>query len=325
MKRALVVLVAGIAVLVVGCGDGGTKETTSEQEQSPVEFVRATTETSPRTHLFGDSVDLRVDVVVNRNQLDPERISVKGSFKPYTEVGDTKVTRRDAGDLTHLRFDTTVRCLEFACISARGPAWGAATTPGNDDPGQYSSSQPSPVRTGRFAPATLLYDEPGQEKPRPLRKLNWPLLETVSRINTEDPSQVFGFPFRWDVFPLPALSTSISPSLLAALLLTSAALLLVLPVALIVRRLRRKEPEVVEAEPEASPLERALELVEWSKTRSGDERRAALEALADELDALEDAPLAGETRAAAWRPPFPSPEDAERVVAAVREAHGLAG
>lgn len=309
MRRTLYVLAAAGALLVAGCG--AAKEAATEPEQAPVEFVRATGQMSPRTHLFADPIDLRVDVVVNRNQLDPARISIKSSFKPYAEVGETTVARRDAGDLTHLRFDTQVRCLEFECLTQR---INTITDPSAGAP-----------RVFNFKPTDVLYADPDKQEPRLLRTIRWPQLETVSRINGQDATQVFGFPFRWDVFPLPTLSTSISPALLAALLLAAAALLLVLPVILVARRLRRKESELEEPEPEASPLERALELVEWSKARSGDERRAALEALADELDALEDEALATDARAAAWRPPFPSPEDATQVVVAVREAHGLAG
>jgi hypothetical protein len=313
--KALVLVAGTLALLATGCGGGGTggadSATTTAENDQQTEFVAASGQMSPRTHLFGDPVHLQVDVVVNRTQLDPNRISLKNGFKPYEQVGETTVTRHDAGDLTQLRFDTTIRCLEYACLT---PTISTLTDPEAGAP-----------RIFRFDPTNVLYSDPGADKPRVLRTVAWPQLEAVSRINGQDARNLFGFPFRWSVLPLPPLTTSISPSLLAALLLAGAALLLALPVTLVARRLRRRPAEVAEPELEASPLERALQLVEWSKTRSGDERRAALEALAEELDDVEDGRLADDTRAAAWQRPFPSPDDAGRLVAAVREAHGLAG
>jgi hypothetical protein len=142
-------------------------------------------------------------LVVNRTQLDPDRVLVKGAFKPYEEVGETTVTRRDAGNLSHLRFDTKIRCLEYECLTQRITT---ITDPGAGAP-----------RVFRFKPTRVLYTEPGKDEPRLLRAIRWPQLETVSRINGQDPAQLFGFPFRWDVFPLPALSRRFAPSLLAAL------------------------------------------------------------------------------------------------------------
>ena len=53
----------------------------------------------------------------------------------------------------------------------------------------------------------------------------------------------------------------------------------------------------------------------------GAERRAALDALASELDTLESNGLADETRIAAWSPRSPSPSDATNILAQVKERH----
>ncbi len=169
----------------------------------------------------------------------------------------------------------------------------------------------------------MLYADPAQKKPRLLRSIRWGLLESASRINAQDPTQVFGFPFRSTLVPLPSLTYRISPTALALTLLVLAGLLLVLPVTLVARRLRRRPPPPEEPEPELTPLERALQLVEWSLERPDPaDRRAALDALATELDVVGDATLATEARAAGWSRPAPQPDDASRVVAAVKEAHG---
>jgi hypothetical protein len=86
-----------------------------------------------------------------------------------------------------------------------------------------------------------------------------------------------------------------------------------------VRALRREDEAAEEPEPELSPLEKALRLVEWSRGEGLEERREALEALALELDDPEPA-LAREARRIAWTPPEPDPEAMGLLVEAVREA-----
>ena len=97
-----------------------------------------------------------------------------------------------------------------------------------------------------------------------------------------------------------------------------------LPAALLLRWWReRRQPPPPEPEPEPTPLERAIALVEWSLAReNGAERRAALDALATELDVVEPNGLADETRVAAWSPPYPSTGETERILTLVKERHG---
>ena len=156
-----------------------------------------------------------------------------------------------------------------------------------------------------------------------LRIARFGALESVTRINAQDVTQVFGFPFRGSFTPLPSLSKEISPVTLAALSLLAAAVLLVLPAALLARWIRsRRQPPPPEPEPEPTPLERAIALVEWSLAlENGAERRAALDALATELDTVESNGLADETRAAAWSPPSPSTSATERILTLVKERH----
>ena len=97
-----------------------------------------------------------------------------------------------------------------------------------------------------------------------------------------------------------------------------------LPATLVLRWWReRRRPPPPEPEPEPTALERAIALVEWSLGReNGAERRAALEALASELDVVEPNGLGDETRVAAWSPPSPSPGETERILTLVKERHG---
>lgn len=303
MRRALVGVLF-VASLAAGCGGSG------EITTLPVgSFAAASGSLSPTVHLFGDTVTAEVQAVVDRSKLDPGRLSLTTNFSPYEQVGETEVSRRNAGDLTEVRYRLQLRCLKRECITA---TLGTTVNPGGGAP-----------RSFRFPPAELRYTDPGAEESRLLRVARFGALESVTRINAQDVTQVFGFPFRGTFTPLPSLSKEISPVTLAALLLLAAAALLVLPAVLLARWIHsRRQPPPPEPEPEPTPLERAIALVEWSLAReNGAERRAALDALAAELDIVESDGLADETRAAAWSPPSPSTSATERILILVKERH----
>lgn len=288
-----------------GCGGSG-----DEIPALPAgSFVSATGSLGPSIHLFGDTITSELDVVVDKSRLDPGRVSVKTFFEPYKAAGKTQVTRNDAGNLAHLSYRTQYRCLERPCLTS---TLGTITNPEGAAP-----------RTFRFPPGEVRYTEPGTKDPRLLRVVRFRPVEAVTRINAQDVTQVYGFPFRASFTPLPALTKRVSPTTLALLLLLLTALLLVLPAALIARWVRSKrQPPPPDPEPEPTALERAIALVEWSLTReNGAERRAALDALATELDTLDSNGLAEETRVAAWSPRSPSPADATSILTHVKERH----
>lgn len=303
--RLVAALLVAVA-LATGCGGGGD----DIAALPPGSFVATSGALSPTVHLFGDTVTAEVSAVVDRKRLDPSRLSLKTSFSPYEQLGETQVDRRDAGDLSEVRYRLQLRCLERACMTR---TLGTLVNPGGGAP-----------RTFRFPPAQLLYTDPGAKEPRLLRVARFTPLESVSRINAQDVTQVYGFPFRATLTPMPSLSERISPTTLAAILVLAAAALLVLPASIVIRWWRRRrQPPPPLPEPEPTPLERAIALVEWSLAReNGAERRAALDALATELDFLETDGLADETRIAAWSPSSPTPTAATRILSLVRERHG---
>ena len=291
-------------VLAAGCG--GSDDGIAALPQG--RFVEARGSLGPPIHLFGDTLTAEVDVIVDRTKLDPSRLSLKTFFKPYKKVGRTQITRRDAGDLAEVRYRLRLRCLERACITS---TLGTIANPGGSAP-----------RTFRFQPAEVRYTDQGAKQSRLLRAVRVPPLESVTRINAQDVTQVYGFPFRDTFTPLPSLSRR-SPTTIAVALLLIAAALLVLPATLALRWWRkRRQPPPPELPPEPTALERAIALVEWSLQReNGAERREALNLLADELDGLESNGLADETRVAAWSPPSPSPREATRILELVKEQH----
>ncbi len=316
MRSLLAVVCGSLAALALtSCGSSGEPVAALP----PGNFAAAAGTLSPPIHLFGDTVTAEATVVVDRNRLDPDGLSFKATFDPYEQVGDTEVVRRDAGDISEITYRMRLRCLAFECLQKELNTL--------EDPSGSGGPPPAGApRIFRFEPGRVLYADPAQKKPRLLRSIRWGLLESASRINAQDPTQVFGFPFRSTLVPLPTLTYRISPTALALTLLVLAGLLLVLPVTLVARRLRRRRPPPLEEpEPELTPLERALQLVEWSLERPDPaDRRAALDALATELDVVGDPTLAIEARAAGWSRPTPQPDDARRMVAAVKEAHGPA-
>ena len=302
MRRALLALPV---VLLAGCGGG------DEIAALPAgSFVSASGSLGPPIHLFGDTITADVSVVVDRTKLDPARVSLRTFFAPYEPVEEMDVARREAGDLAEIRYRLRLRCLERACITS---TLGTIVNPGGSAP-----------RTFRFQPAQVKYTDPGKTEPRVLRAVRFGPLESVTRINAQDVTQIYGFPFRANLTPLPAVSQRMSPTTLGVLLLLLAAALLVLPATLLLRWWReRRRPPPPEPEPEPTALERAIALVEWSLEReNGAERRAALDALASELDVVEPNGLGDETRVAAWSPPSPSTGEAERILTLVKERHG---
>ena len=299
MRRALLALLV-VVPLAASCGGGG--DDTRSRRELRLRERRA----QPPIHLFGDTINADVSVVVDKTKLDPGRVSLKMFFEPYEPIEGMGVARREAGNLAEIRY-------RFAFAVSSAPAsrrpW--------DDP----ESGRSAPRTFRFQPAQVQYTDPGEEQPRLLRTVRFAPIESVTRINAQDVTQVYGFPFRGSFSPLPALSQRICDDARPAPALCGA--LLVLPVTLVLRWWRaRRRPLPPEPEPEPTPLERAIALVEWSLARdNGAERRAALDASRDGAG-RGGVGRPGRTRVAAWSPPSPSTGETERILTLVKERHG---
>ena len=272
----------------------------------------------PDTHLFGEPVVVRMDVVVDRDQVDPDAVAVKTDFKPYETVGATKVKRQDLGRFTHLTYTTTLRCLNENCIPNTFKYSDIPISQTPELPLFPENQQRDEKRKYEFPPALVTTGEGDDVKT--LGRVVWPPLRSLSRLNWYDDAVVGqGFPFVATVTPLPDTSYRISPTLLGLLLLALAVAIVAVPVGYLVRSRRtRREPRESTAA-QLSPLERALALVEWASRRpSTDERREALEALAHELD-TGSGENADRARAQGWSPPKPEPQEMTELVASIRE------
>jgi len=309
------VVVGLFAVALAGCGGSDAPPLLAGGKTANVQGSL-----TPIVHLFGEPVVARIDVVMDGDQVDPADVVVKSDFKPYETVGTTKVEREDLGRFTHLRYTTTLRCLEIDCIPNTFKYSDVPISQTPELPLFPENQQRDEKRRYDFAP-TLVTDGEG-EGAKTLGRVVWPPLRSLSRINWYDSSVVGqGFPFASNVTPLPETSYRISPTLLGVLLLALALALVGLPVGYLVRSRRaRRDPKTGTA-PHLSPLERALALVEWASRRpSVDERREALEALAYELDG-EGGETADRARAQGWSPPTPESAQMTDLVASVREDH----
>ena len=298
-RRAFAVVV--LLVAVAGCSFG------DDAARLPAgRAVVATPSFDPPVHLFGDTVVARVDVVVDTRRLDAERVKLVPRFAPYEVVGTPDVARATHGDVAEVRWTYRLRCLGPRCIPRRLGSDAGPQEPGRGDRVSF-----------RFPGSRLTYDEGARD--RILRIVRFPTLESVSRIN-ETQVGLERFPFKSGYRPLPDVTWVLPPLLLAALLATAGLALLAPAVLLVRRRWTSRHPVVVEEEPELPPVERALQLVLWSRDRpDGEDRRRALEVLAAALDDEGPAELADDARVLAWSPSSPSPNAATALVERVKE------
>ena len=312
MRPVVVGLSAALAL--AGCGGSDDKPLLA---QGKAAAVRGSL--TPDVHLFGEPVVAHVEVIVDREQVDPGAVRVKTDFKPYETLGETTVEQEEIGTFTHLRYTTTLRCLEIDCIP-RTLTGDVTISQTPDLPLFPENMQRDEKRKYEFPPAIVTAE--GEPKDRTLGRVVWPPLRSVSRINWYDSSVVGqGFPFASTVTPVPEPSYRISPTALGLALLVLAIALLALPAVYLVRRYRARRATSSAQKPSLSPLERALALVEWASRRpSVDERREALEALAYELDAEADS-TANRVRAQGWSPPSPATEEMTGLVEEIREGH----
>jgi hypothetical protein len=298
------VLVA-VALLAAGCAGG------EEAADLPLgRQLSATATVDPSVHLFAEPVVARVELVVDREHVDPDRLRLRARFLPYDVARATRA-RDDRDRFTVLRYEYVLRCLRIACIPEIVPSAAGEAETGRGE-----------RRVFDLPAAQVLYDDPDGEA-RTLTRAVWPQLVSVSRIKQSDvPS--FGFVFKTSVAPVPEPDYRVPPMLLGAGLVAGALALLALPAALAVGWLRRRRPPPAVVEEEEVPaLERALRLVEWARDReNGGERREALEVLAVELEAVESRELSVSARALAWSPVAPTPADADALVTSVRRWDG---
>jgi hypothetical protein len=245
---------------------------------------------SPREVLFGDAVDARVEVVVERSIVGPDGVRVHADFRPYVPVTTARTVRR-AGRFTRVEYRYRLVCLRKRCL------------PNGAE------------RTIAFAPVRITWHRDGRAETQTIR---WPSLRLASRLDPRDLSEPT---LRSDVVRQPPVTWGIDPKHAVIGLLAVAALLLAYPFAVAVRLLRRALYVVrTRRFDRLSPLERALELLRRAAAdEDGAPSRRALERVAREL--RED-PLGEDARKLAWSRPRPRPEEMESLRSRVEGGGG---
>ena len=311
---AAIALVTALAVVgVSNYGEGGDRvsmpaDVDPETEAPPAgglseQGIEARGSVEPRNILFGDTIRARVDVVVDARKVDPESVRVSTEFVPWEIVAPQVRTRREAGSTVHLRTVFTLRCTSSPCV-----------------PNNNASAL-------EFNSARLSYSEPGGAPgERQSLTIDFPLLLVSSRFaaaNAEGPDASSSL-WRADLASFPSASYRISPTLLIWMLIGGAVLLTAGGAALAFVAIPRRQP-VPEPEPEPepeplpqlTPLEQALELLEASREDGAEDRRRALELVAEVLD-VEHPDLARAARTLAWSEDDPLVEQTSGLATRVR-------
>ena len=295
-------LVAAIVAVVLVIILSGNDQPSASGSLPRGQALSATWSLFPSSHLFGDTVHMRVEVTVDRRRLDPRRLQLEARLKPYEQVGPSRRTYENLGRYTHVVYRMNLRCIQSNCVASVGS-----------------------LRRIRLEPARLVYRGAVSGGGAPSLTHVWPVIISYSRLDPadlaarargvtpfgQDPNKISKQPLPpWRVdSDLAPVSYSVHPdsafwvAITGVLLLVGAAGLLLrpyLPVPTFLRRHRR----------EPGPLERALAAVESARASGRQEReRKALELLGTELVRSGDVQLAESARALAWSRPAP-PEPA---------------
>jgi len=270
--------------------------------------LKAYATVSPPVHLFGDAVTARLAIVADTKWVDPTRLHVSTSFKPYRASTPT-VLRLSSGRFEQVTWTWTLRCLTHQCVPQLPPS----------------------DKFHVFHFRQIHIDYLGQNgRTKYGLTASWPPIEVLSQVSPG----VAAFlqktnHLNWRVHMTPVASPTyrVSPRLVFWLALGGVAVLL-LAAALLSRRWYRTVRPAAVPEPglasSATTLERALALLTWAHAR-GDEtlERKALERVADELVVEQPRPevdeLSRAARELAWSPHVPEDEEVETFAERARE------
>lgn len=295
-------LLGALVVVLVGRQGGGEASSPSAESLPEIE---AGVVVAPREVLFGDTVQARFEIVVDKERVDPGSVRVAADFSPWDVVGKSATRRQDDGDASYLRTTFVLRCLTGTCLPS----------------GQSARYDFRPARIAFGAPRDQRIAESSIELPLPPIRV---YSRFAAATRDADP---FSSPWRADVLSLPAVSYGLAPGVLLAVLLGGAAIAAIAGVALAYvawpRRLPAPPPEPPPPAPVPvlSPLEQALVLLEHSiRTNGAAAQRRALEQVAEQLELSDwgDPKLAREAKVLAWSEDVPPVEETTSLAARVR-------
>lgn len=263
----------------------------------------------PQSHLFGELIHVRIDAVVDRRKLDPNRLRVRTHWTPYQAIGPLQRTRTDVGEFSKLRWDADLQCVVVECAPAAGSAVRRTL---NSSTIVYSGT---PSGGGQFEPVKIAWPEVNlfsRLDPLDLERR----ASVVSRRGTNVQLRALLPPWRVTTAPLGATAFRISPTtlfwtaLLLALLAVAGAGVLLRPWLPHFAAFRRKPPR--------TPLEHALDAVDQARGGVSTHERKALELLAVELRRTGHGEFAWTATELAWSTSTPPPDETGALTAAVR-------
>lgn len=265
----LVVLVAAVVGLVLTFGDRNGSPGTLP---TGPDGLAARTMLTPRSVLFGDPVLARVDVVVDRERLDPDAVEVDTQFAPFSVQREAR-ERQDFERFTRITFRFELDCLETACV-------------------------PDEIEKPIQFPQVIVRAEGADQA-----EVDWPLFLITSRVR-ETGAAAANIP-EWRAAPVVQAPTyRLSPTVMTVLLVAGALALLAVAGAGLAVGLRGMS---LKRRRRLTALERALAVLEQAHaTGVADDQRLALDRLADELRASGAGELAVSARRLAWAEETPA-------------------
>jgi hypothetical protein len=284
---ALVIAVALVLAVVL---------TRGSTQAVPQHALTAEASLSRSGVLFADPLRASIEVLVDRNRIDPARVGFSVGFEPFSRIGIQRLARHDTDRLTRLVFSTDLVCSTDVCL-----------------PKGRSNS----MRI-RFTPAQVFYF-PRDGSGRRTLDLPWQPLTLATRTTAADLAgdDPFSQPI-WHASTDPLAATyRFSPFGLKTALLAISGLLFVAAAFALWRVLRALQARL--RLPLPSALERAVRLVERTEAREdAAAKRKALELLSRELTRSGESQLALAARELAWAEPTPIPATTQPLTLDVR-------
>jgi hypothetical protein len=298
-----VLIVAGAVVaIVLATRERPPAATSLDRGQ----LLAASATLSPASQLFASALHVRIDAVVDRRELDPDRVVLDARWAPYEPIGSVERRRTDVGPITRLRWVGDLHCVVVVCVPDPGSAARKQLRP------SYIRYVAKPGEPAHPAAIRIVWPEvTGFSRVDPIHLQRNAIVSKVGLINR---LSVVLPPWQLNSLPVGSDSYRISPTTLFWLALLFAAVLVASAVFLArpwlpALGLRRTRPGL-------SPLERALATVDRAQGRG--ERRKALELLAEELRSSGHGGLAGAAKELAWAKPAPGGDRTAALTAEVR-------
>jgi len=257
--------------------------------------LKAYAQMSPAVHLFGDVVTAKLAIVADTKWVDPARVRVHTTFKPYVVLHAPAVVHLRIGRFEQITWTWKIRCIESPCVPR---------VPRSDK-----------FHVFRFSPAHVSYVD-GTGKPQYGINAYWPPIEVISQVSpgVQRFLQLTNhIKWRFALSPVAAPTYRVSPPLVQWLAVALAGLFGLIALFLAGRWYLLIRPRrTTYAEAPGTPLERALAVLRYAH-ETGDEtlQRKAFERVADELGTERADELTRVARELAWSQRTPEDEEVE--------------